>query len=371
MNNLKRMDEIREKSNKKGFKGLVGFIQDLFKKIKADESMPYAYQLTYSLLFAVFPFLIFLFTLIGFLNFNTTTVLNAMRRVLPGQTFTLISDLLKGILESQSGGLLSISIILAIWSASGGFRAFIKAMNKIFNMGEKRSFLIIILQSVLFVFVLALGIILSLVLMVFGNQLFNFLSNTLKLGGFDFFKSVLKYIAPLFVILMLFTVFYMFVPSRNIRFRYAFPGAVFSTIAFMITTFGFQIYVDNFANYSKFYGTLGTVIVLMTWLLLLSIIMILGAEINSLLIIKANCYPFIDLERKVDFKKVKEKYRELGEYTVPGKARIIRESVKEDIKKTRREKDESWMSSDLRKKIVNFDKNNDRIEDFIESEKDN
>ena len=91
-------------------------------------------------------------------------------------------------------------------------------------------------------------------------------------------------ILPLAFILLLFLAFYIFVPAKKIKIRYALPGAITASVAFMVVSMGFQFYVATFANYSRFYGAMGAVVILIFWLLLISIIMVVGGSINSLLI---------------------------------------------------------------------------------------
>lgn len=346
------LSQIKENLNKKGIKGIIATVKEFMDKLKYDEAVPYAYQLTYSLLLSVFPFLIFLFTLIGFLNLNANTVLSAMQRVLPAQTYTLVSDLIKSLVTDQSAGLLSFSILLAIWSASGGFRSFIKALNKIYGVAEDRSPIVVILQSILFVVILAGSVVLSLILIVFGNQIFSFLSSLAPSIDFSILKSIFKYTAPLVLILFLFTIFYMFVPSKNVKFKYALPGAIFATIAFMVATFGFQIYVNQFANYSRFYGALGTVVVLMFWMLILSLVMVIGGELNSIFIIKkGELHPFL--------KKDKNNY----------KFKELRKSIKEITKETEEEKEQREKRESLQREEEARLKAKEDLDDILNQNK--
>lgn len=268
MGNLKKMGEV--------FKILP-------KKMEADEAAPYASQLTYSLLLAIFPFIIFLFTVIGFLHLDTQTILTQMQRVMPSDTYTMFSGIIKDVMERQSGGLLSISILTAIWSSSSGFRAFIKAMNKVHGIKEDRSFIKLSIMSVINVIALVLGIVLSFFLLIYGQQIFDTIASYTGVN-LDFLKSGITKIMPFIFIFVIFILFYMYVPARNVKVKYALPGAVFASVAFFIVSLGFKFYVDNYGNYSKFYGTMATVVVLMLWLLIMSNIMIIGGEINSILI---------------------------------------------------------------------------------------
>lgn len=272
---------------------IKGFLKELSNRMEADEVQPYAHQLTYSLLLAIFPFLIFLLTVIGFLNLDTTTILGQLKRVMPGDAYTMFSGIITEVMNKQSGGLLSVSIVAAIWASASGFKAFMKVLNKVHGIREERSFIKLNAQAVMNVVILALGIAASLFLLVFGEQIFRTVSDFTG-KNLDFLQSIVSKVLPLIFVFGMFIIFYMFVPARNLKFKHALPGAVFSTVAFTIVSLGFKFYVDNFGNYSKFYGAMGTVIVLMLWLLIMSNIMIVGGEINALMIEKNNVFnPFM------------------------------------------------------------------------------
>jgi len=279
---------------KKGFT----FIKELLKKASRDEAIPYAYQLTYSLLLSIFPFLIFLFSLIAYLNLDSGTIIDQLSVVMPGDTFNMFHGVIKDVMTNQNGGLLSVSIIAAIWAAAGGFKAFISALNKIYGIQEDRSIITVNLMAVLYVVLLALGIVGSLLLVVFADPIIASIKGFFPGLNMGIFDTIMTSVMPAFFIFILFLIFYMFVPSRNIKFKYSIHGAAFASIAFMLVSFGFKFYINNFANYSKFYGALAAVVILMFWLLLISMIMLFGAELNSMIIrYKKVANPFFNTNR--------------------------------------------------------------------------
>ncbi len=275
-------------AEKKQMPGIIGFLKQLIKKLNDDHAIPYAYQLTYSLILAIFPFLIFLITLVGFMNIDSEIIISELQEFMPGEAFAMFEGIIHEVAGSQNGALLSVSVLTTIWSASGGFKAFIKAMNQVHGLEEDRSFIRVNLDAVLLVILLAVGIAGSLLLMVFAQPIIDLIKSFVPdVGGAlqDLF-GVTNYIIPLIFIFLLFLAFYMVVPARNVKFRYALPGAIFSAVAFMVASLGFQFYVSTFANYSRFYGAMGAVVILMFWMLLISMIMVVGGAINSILILR-------------------------------------------------------------------------------------
>lgn len=277
------MNKILE--NEKGF---IGFIRQLIKKLNDDHAIPYAYQLTYSLLLAIFPFLIFLITLVGFMNLDSDIIIKEIQSFMPGDAYILFEGIIRQVTGNQNGALLSLSIFTAVWAASRGFMAFIRVMNRVHGLEEDRSFIWVNLNALVLVILLAVGIAGSLLLLVFAKPIIDLVRSFAPSfnGAIQDVFGISSYIVPTFFIFFMFLAFYMLVPARNVKFQYALPGAVFASLAFLITSLGFQIYVNTFANFSRFYGTMGAVIILLFWLLLLSVIMVVGGEINSILILR-------------------------------------------------------------------------------------
>ncbi|MBU5592524.1 YihY/virulence factor BrkB family protein [Clostridium sp. MSJ-4] len=257
----------------------------LIKKFNEDEIFALASQLAYSLVLSFFPFLIFLLTIIGFLSLDSAQVLIALEAFLPNNVYELISSIVLDIVESQNGSLLSFSLILSIWSASTGFGAVIKGLNKAYDEQENRGFIRVKLISILFTVSIVAIIIVNLILLVFGNVIgglllkYEYVSRDVIIWVWGF----LKYVIIIFTTNFLFAVLYRYTPARRLTWKEVIPGAVFTTVNWIIVSLGFSYYVNNFNNFSRFYGSIGAVIVLMIWVFLSSIIILLGGEINALI----------------------------------------------------------------------------------------
>ncbi|WP_032122622.1 YihY/virulence factor BrkB family protein [Clostridium amazonitimonense] len=257
----------------------------LIKKFNEDEIFALASQLAYSLVLSFFPFLIFLLTIIGFLSLDSAQVLIALEAFLPNNVYELISSIVLDIVESQNGSLLSFSLILSIWSASTGFGAVIKGLNKAYDEQENRGFIRVKLISILFTVSIVAIIIVNLILLVFGNVIgglllkYEYVSKDVIIWVWGF----LKYVIIIFTTNFLFAVLYRYTPARRLTWKEVIPGAVFTTVNWIIVSLGFSYYVNNFNNFSRFYGSIGAVIVLMIWVFLSSIIILLGGEINALI----------------------------------------------------------------------------------------
>lgn len=259
----------------------VKFIVLLAIRCRRDNIMGYAYNMTYSLLLSFFPFLIFLMTLVGYSDLDSSAILPSLGNYLPREVYDLVSDIMTEVMDHQRNSLMSFSALFAVYAASGGFRSFMEAANRIMEVKERRNIIFRFLLSVFWVILLSIAIIFALLSIVFGQYLLNIIYRYIPYP-FDLLR-IYRIIVPEIFIFLLFLSFYMFVPSRRICFRCAIPGALLTTAAWIIFTMFFQIYVNTYANYSRFYGTLGAVIILLLWLLFTSVIMLVGLEFNALL----------------------------------------------------------------------------------------
>jgi membrane protein len=253
----------------------------LIVKIKKDDVFALASQLAYYLVLSFFPFMIFLMTLIGFSSFNSGQILAQLSVMLPKSILELTKSTVKEVFDNQYRGLLGISILLMVWTASSAFKAVIKSVNKAYNLKENRSFIKLSIISMIGILALAITIMLALILLVFGNVIDQYIESV-----YPFYKimsilwNVSRYFFIIIIMVCIFIGVYRFAPAQKLVWKEVIPGSIFSTIGWILLSFGFSFYIDNFNNYARLYGSLGAVFILMTWLFLISVIFILGVEIN-------------------------------------------------------------------------------------------
>jgi len=260
-------------------------VKNLFYRFRDDDVMALAAQLSYSLLISFFPFLIFLMTLIGFSPIKSADVLVGLNQTLPPTIYQMISNIVIEVVDTKNSNLLSLSLVVTIWTASTGFKAVIKGLNKAYDETEKRSILRLEVTAFLCTLALTTVIILSIILLVLGELIGNSIAQYVMIHPEDFLAlwDVFRYFIILCVMVLIFAALYRYTPSRRLSWREVFPGSVFATIGWVIVSVGFSFYVNNFGNYSRLYGSIGAVIILLTWLFLTSIIIILGGEVNATL----------------------------------------------------------------------------------------
>lgn len=258
--------------------------KELFCRVIDDDIAALAGQLAYDLLLSFFPFLLLLLTMLSYSDLKSTDVFIYIQQVMPRSTFDLIYTTITKVSRSTSGHLVSLSLIGIVWSGSSGFRAVIKGLNKAYDEEETRPYWKTLTISILFMLGLVLAIIASVALVVFGQMIGRTIAHSLNLSNrFILNWDIIRYLVSLSGMAFTFAALYHFTPCRRLTWGEVLPGAIFSTLSWLIASLGFAYYVNNFSNYSYIYGVIGAVIVLMLWLYLTAIIILLGGEVNAML----------------------------------------------------------------------------------------
>lgn len=261
-----------------------GFWKELLVRIKNVDITGLGSQLAFFFLLSLFPLLIFLMTLLPFLNIDQNQIFLLIRDYAPEGVYTLLRDTLADILKNRNGGLLSIGALATIWSASKGMNAVIKGLNQSYYVEESRPFLVARGMSVVFTIALIGVLIVMLLLPVFGEQIGSLAFSYFGMEeGFLKLWSKIRLILPPILIFMVFVTLYWIVPNKKIHFVSAIPGAIFAATGWILTSLAFSFYVGNFASYSATYGSIGAIIVLMMWLYFSAIILMLGGLLNAVM----------------------------------------------------------------------------------------
>jgi len=282
---MKFVDDIKEgELNQFDVTTTNGFIKELMTRIKKVDVTGLGSQLAFFFLLSLFPLLIFLFTLLPYLNLDQSEIFLFINDFAPESVAMLIEKTVGEILNSRNGGLLSVGIIATIWSASKGMNALTKALNRSYFTEESRSFIVSRGMSIVFTILLIAVLVVALVLPVFGQQIGVFAFSYLGLEeSFLVLWNGLRFAIPPFLIFTVFTILYWLVPDVKIRITSAIPGAIFATLGWIITSLAFSYYVGSYGNYSSTYGSIGAIIVLMMWLYFSAIILMLGGQLNAVM----------------------------------------------------------------------------------------
>jgi membrane protein len=273
-----------EKPSEIPWRGWKQIVKRAWAEHKADNMPIIAGGVAFFGFLAIFPSLIAMINLYGLVASPETVArqVEDLSAQLPQSAAELIGDQLRAIVESDDGALtigLIVSILAALWSASGGMGNLITAVNIAYDEAETRSFVKLKALSLALTFG---GIVF--VLVTFGIvAVLPIVLDALPLGGVGtILAQVLRWVLLLAVFAGSLAVLYRVAPDRDApRFRWVSLGAVVVTILWALISVGFSLYVDNFGSYDKTYGAIAGVIVLMLWLYLTCYLVLLGAEINS------------------------------------------------------------------------------------------
>lgn len=269
-----------------GFNGLspIGVGKEAVKDFGKDDMSTHAAALTYRILLAIFPFLIFILTLFGALNMEKfiNAMLQEARGALSADLYTQFENILQQVQSGANGGLLSFGLLLAVWSASSGVRSVMHALNVAYDVEEERTLVRKYLASIVYTIGLAVILLAAVLLMFLGPQSIEWLADQVGFG--TLFVNVWTWLRfPVAILLMVLAValIYFFLPNVHQPFRLVSPGSVIAVVVWIIATLAVSFYLSSFGNYNATYGSLAGVIALLFYLYVSSAILLFGAEVNG------------------------------------------------------------------------------------------
>jgi membrane protein len=244
--------------------------------------------LSYYFLLALFPLLLFLMALLGYLTTGTElrdNLLDYLSKVAPGSASELIYTTVNEINNYSGGGKISIGILAALWAASSGMTAIIDTLNSAYGVKESRPLWKTRLVAICLTVVLAIFIILSLALIFYSYSLTSSISAKYGYESlFAIFWKIIQWPLVLFFVLVAFAIIYYYAPDvHDQRWYWVTPGAIVGLSIWLFISFLFKLYLTFFDSYTITYGSLGAVIVLMLWFYLTGTAILVGGKINSVI----------------------------------------------------------------------------------------
>jgi len=263
---------------------VTALVKRVLSKAWADDCLGKAAQLSYAFLFALFPFLLFLTTLLGYLPVPNLMeqIIALLAAVLPGDALHLIQDNIRTLVTTQHGGLLSFGIFAALWTAASAVRVIIETVNRAYGVQDGRPFWKVWGIALLFTIGLPLFMLVSMTLVIFGPKIGGWMAAQIGLGAlFQGLWNMLRWLVSLVLLLVAIAPVYAWAPDVAHAWRWITPGSVFAILATLLTSLGFSYYVTHFGSYDATYGSIGAVIVLLTWMYLTGLFLLVGGEINA------------------------------------------------------------------------------------------
>ncbi|WBG66388.1 YihY/virulence factor BrkB family protein [Pseudomonas citronellolis] len=255
------------------------------KEFLDDEMPTYAAALAYQGLFSLFPFLLFLIALLGFLHLPEffDWLREQAAYVLPGQALEQVNPIIDQ-LQQRQGGLLSVGIVVALWSSSAAVRSLMNALNAAYDVREARPVWRRVPLSLLYTLGLAVMLMLVTALMILGPQVMGWIAERIGLQDYVVVLwSLLRWPVMVLLMMMAVAVIYYATPNVKQKFRFITPGSVLAVVAWVAASLAFGFYVKNFADYNAMYGSVGAIIVLLLYFYISAAVLLLGAELNAVI----------------------------------------------------------------------------------------
>ena len=258
-------------------------IKNITDKIAEDHISAYAAQSAFFIMLSLVPILLLLMTLVRFTPITQADIMAAAYELFPKTVSSTIISIVNEV-YSQTGTAISVSLLVALWSAGKGVLAISNGLNTIRGQIETRNYIFLRLRAAIYTVLFLLAIILSLVFLGFGNSISMLVNKYIPVFQYvmDFIIETRTIIMILVLIIFSLSI-YMFLPNKRRRLRTQLPGAIFTAFGWTLASFIFSVYMDIFKGFSNMYGSLTTIVIIMLWLYFCMYVMLLGGEINDLL----------------------------------------------------------------------------------------
>jgi membrane protein len=272
---------------------LYKFFGIFFHNIHEDEVFDRSNGVAYNFLLAIFPAMIFLFTLIPYItvyipDVSNESIMQFLGEMMPSSMFTVVSSTILDIVSIQRGGLLTFGFIFAMYLATNGMMALMRAFNACYRTIEKRSYFTTRLTALGLTMMLTVVLTLAILLLVVGQIVIEYfnthvhLLDALDLDNLSIYSLLLlRFVVVFIVFFVAISCIYYFGPAIHYNWNFFSVGSFLATLGCLGTSYGFSFYIANFASYNKVYGSIGTLIALMIWIQLITIVLMLGYEVNA------------------------------------------------------------------------------------------
>jgi membrane protein len=256
-----------------------------FQEIGKDSLINKASSLAYNFMLAIFPGIIFVFTLIPYIPITgfQDQLISLLALVLPSEAYQAVKSTLEEIIKQQNGGLLSFGFFAALFFATNGVINLMQAFNKSSLIIETRGWIKQRIVAMILTFVMFLALIIGLTIMTMGTFAVKFAEEQLEFKDsfWLYIADFLRWLILISVYFITISILYRYGPSHTKKWKLFSAGSWLATVLAVLTFWGFGYYINNFGNYNKVYGSIGTLIVIMIWLYLNSLIILIGFELNA------------------------------------------------------------------------------------------
>ena len=269
-----------------GFAGLSLYDVAIFfwKGLMEGAITTRASSLAFNFFLAFFPSIIVFFTLIPYIPIEglQETLMELLAVVLPPSTNEITFTTLDDIINNPRGGLLSLGFILALYFSTNGINSLIEAFNSSYHIREIRPLIQQKILSLGLTLLLSVMLIIAIGLIIFGTVVVNYLvENSIITSSAADLIIYGKWMVMLAMLFFGISILFHLGPAMKSKWKLFTPGSIFATIFIIITSIGFNYYINNFSQYNKIYGSIGTLMIILLWMYFNSIILLTGFELNA------------------------------------------------------------------------------------------
>lgn len=288
MSNFSLIDTLK-KIKPVGFSGLSIYDVTIFffKGLQEGAITTRASSLAFNFFLAFFPSIIVFFTLIPYIPIDgfQETLMEIISNILPPSTNVATFETLEDIINNQRGGLLSIGFILALYFSTNGMSSLIQAFNSSYHIRESESILKHQLLSIILTIILSALVFLTIILIIFGKATIVYLIEYQTISQNQItLLNIAKWVILIFMLFIAITTIFNLGPSIKSKTKIFSAGALLATLFIILTSVVFSYYIDNFSQYNKIYGSIGTLIIILLWIYFNAIILLIGFELNASII---------------------------------------------------------------------------------------
>jgi membrane protein len=244
-----------------------------------------ASAVAFNFILAIFPAIIFVFTLIAYIPINgfQEQLLHIMQILLPESVFSSVAETITDIITRQRGGLLSITVVSALYFSTNGLHTLIDSFNTTYHTMESRPYFVQRGISLLLTLILTIFTLIAIGLIIFGQMGMEYLleEGWIEGGLVKFSLNMGRWVTILTLMFFAISVLYFLGPAKQTKWRFFSAGSTLATLLVLITSLGFSFFVESFGQYNQLYGSIGTLVIVMLWMFFNSIALLIGFELNA------------------------------------------------------------------------------------------
>jgi len=264
---------------------LYDVIAFFVNEIQEQTLLNRASSLAYNFMLAFFPATIFLFTLIPYIHIHNFQgqLLTLLSTILPYNAYMAFQATIEDIIKHQNGKLLSIGFVSALYFATNGVSNLMQSFNKSSLIVEKRSWLKRRGIALVLTLIISISLLFAIVIMTAGETMIAIIRSRIYTQGhfWIYLIGLSRWIIVIAIFFVTISLLYRYGPANKQKWKFLTTGSIMATILAVLTSLGFTYYINHFSSYNKIYGSIGTLIILMLWLYLNSLILLIGFELNA------------------------------------------------------------------------------------------